>query len=152
MKGIVHHEFVPPNTAVNTDFNCDILRCWRQNVQQKRPELRRNHNWLFHQDNAPTHMSLKTKEFVTNNNKVIVNHPPYSLDVVPCDFALFPKLEMKLKGRCFETVSDIQGDSQVVLDSIEKNDFHSAFEAWKKMMGSLYTFPRDYHEGDGSQN
>jgi hypothetical protein len=20
------------------------------------------------------------------------------------------------------------------------------------MMGSLYTFPRDYHEGDGSQN
>jgi hypothetical protein len=57
-------------------------------------------------------MFLKTTEFVTNNNTVIVPHPPYS----PCDFALFPKLKMKLKGRCFETVSDIQRESQAVLE------------------------------------
>jgi hypothetical protein len=38
---------------------------------------------------------------------------------------------MKLKGRCFETVSDIQRESQVVLDRIMENDFHGAFEAWK---------------------
>jgi hypothetical protein len=25
MKGIVHHEFVPPNTTVNSDFYCTIL-------------------------------------------------------------------------------------------------------------------------------
>jgi hypothetical protein len=70
---------------------------------------------------------------------VIVPHPPYSLDLVPCDFALFPKLKMKVKGRC-ETVSDIKRESQAVLDSIKENDFHGAFEAWK-MMGSLHTFP-----------
>jgi hypothetical protein len=44
MKGIVHHEFVPPNTTVNSDFYCDVLRCLRENVQQKRPELWCNHN------------------------------------------------------------------------------------------------------------
>jgi hypothetical protein len=38
---------------------------------------------------------------------------------------------MKLKGRRFETVSDIQRESQAVLDSIKENDFHGAFEAWK---------------------
>jgi hypothetical protein len=48
----------------------------------------------------------KTTEFVINNNMVIFPHPPYSLDLIPCDFALFPKLQMKLKGRRFETVSD----------------------------------------------
>jgi hypothetical protein len=84
MKGIVHREFVPPNTTVNSD----VLRCLRVNVQRK--------------------------------------------DLAPCDFALFPKLKMKLKGRHFETVSDIQGESQVVLDNIKQNYFHSAFEAWKK--------------------
>jgi hypothetical protein len=42
---------------------------------------------------------------------------------------LFPKLKMKLKERCFETVSDIQVESQVVLDSIKENDFHGFFEA-----------------------
>jgi hypothetical protein len=39
---------------------------------------------------------------------------------------------MKLKGRHFETVSDIQRESQAVLDNIKESDFHSAFEAWKK--------------------
>jgi hypothetical protein len=34
---------------------------------------------------------------------------------------------MKLKAR-FETASDIQKESQVVLDSIKENDFHGAFE------------------------
>jgi histone-lysine N-methyltransferase SETMAR len=65
----------------------------------------------------------------TNNNMVIVPHPPYSPDLTPCDFALFPKLKMKLKGWHFETVSDIQRESQAVLDSIKENDFHGAFEA-----------------------
>jgi histone-lysine N-methyltransferase SETMAR len=98
-------------------------------------------------------MSLKTtREFVTNSNMVIVLHPPYSLDLAPCDFAFFPELKMNLKGQHFETVSDIQRELQAVLDSIKENDFHGALEAWKKlwdrcihsqeMMGSLYTFPR----------
>jgi hypothetical protein len=44
-------------------------------------------------------------EFVTNRNMVIVPHPPFSPDLAPCDFALLPKLKMKLKGRRFETVT-----------------------------------------------
>jgi hypothetical protein len=42
---------------------------------------------------------------------------------------LFSKLKIKLKGWSFETVSDIQTESQAVLDSIKENDFHGAFEA-----------------------
>jgi hypothetical protein len=73
----------------------------------------------------PAHTSLNTTEFVTNNNMVIIPHPLYLLDLAPCDVALFPKLKMKLKG-CFET-SDIQRESEVVLDSIKENDLHGAF-------------------------
>jgi transposase len=63
---------------------------------------------IFYHANAPAHTSMKTTEFLTNNNMVIVPHPPYSPDLAPCDFALFPKLKMKLKERRFETVSDVQ--------------------------------------------
>jgi hypothetical protein len=66
------------------------------------------------------------------DNMVIIPHPPYLPDLAPCDFVLFPKLKTKLMGRCFETVSDIQSESQVVLDSIKENDFHGAFEVWNK--------------------
>jgi hypothetical protein len=33
VKGIVRHEFVPPNTTVNSDFYCDVLRHLRENVR-----------------------------------------------------------------------------------------------------------------------
>jgi hypothetical protein len=42
---------------------------------------------------------------------------------------------MILNGRCFETVSDIQRESQVVLNNIKENYIHGAFEAWKKKDG-----------------
>jgi hypothetical protein len=38
---------------------------------------------------------------------------------------------MKLKRRSFETISNIQRESQAVLGSIKENDFHGAFEDWK---------------------
>jgi hypothetical protein len=72
---------------------------------------------------------MKTTEFVTNNNMVIVPHPPYWPDLAPCDFAMFPKWKMKLKGRCFKTVSDIQRESQGALESIKENGFHGVLEA-----------------------
>jgi hypothetical protein len=76
-------------------------------------------------------MPLKAIEFVTNN--IIINpQPPYSPDLAPCDFALFPTLKTKLKEQSFETVSDTKRESQAVLKSIKKSDFHGAFEAWKK--------------------
>jgi hypothetical protein len=123
----------------------------RENVQQKRPELRHNHNWLLHHDNVPAHI-LKTTEFVTNNNMVIAPHPPYSPDLAPCDLPLFPKLKMKLKGRRLEMVSNIRRESQVVLNSIKENDFHSAFGAWKKRCDHCMHSQGLYFEGDGSQN
>jgi hypothetical protein len=86
-----------------------------------------------------------------NNNMAIILHPPCSLDLTPCDLALFPKLKMKLKG-CFETVSDIQRESQVVLDIIKENVFHGVFEVWKKWWDRCICSQGDYFEGDGSQN
>jgi hypothetical protein len=34
-------------------------------------------------------------------------HPPYSPDLAPCDFFLFPKMKLKLKGRRFDTIEEI---------------------------------------------
>jgi hypothetical protein len=101
VKGIAHCEFVPPNTMVNYDFYCDILRCLRENVRPKRPELWRHHKWLLHHHNVPAHMSMKTTASVTNNNMVTVPHPPYLPDIASCDFALFPKIKNETEGTMF---------------------------------------------------
>jgi hypothetical protein len=49
-------------------------------------------------------------------------------------------------------VSDIQRESQAVLDSIKENDFHSAFEAWEKWWDHCIRSQGEYFEGYGNQN
>jgi hypothetical protein len=58
-------------------------------------------------------------------------HPPYSPDLAPCDFFLFPKLKMKLKGRRFQTAEEIQAESQAVLNMLQENDVQECFKNWQ---------------------
>ncbi|VEN45832.1 unnamed protein product [Callosobruchus maculatus] len=57
----------------------------------------------FH-DNAPAHTSLLVREYLAKNNTVMVPQPPYSPDLAPCDFFLFPKLKRPMKGRRYATI------------------------------------------------
>jgi hypothetical protein len=42
----------------------------------------------------------------------LIPHPPYSPDLTPCDFFLFPKMKLNMKGRWFDTIEEIQAESQ----------------------------------------
>jgi hypothetical protein len=46
-----------------------------------------------------------------------IPHPPHLPDLAPCDFFLFPKVKLRLKGPRFDTVEEIQDESQRVLDT-----------------------------------
>jgi len=41
------------------------------------------------------------------NKMAVIPLPPYSPDLAPCDFFLFPKMKLKLKGRRFDTTEEI---------------------------------------------
>jgi hypothetical protein len=57
----------------------------------------------------------------------VIPHPPYSHDLAPCDFSLFPKMKLKLKGCQFDTI-EIQAKLQRVLDTLTEKDFQEAFQ------------------------
>ena len=79
----------------------------------------------------------------------VVPHPPYSPDLAPCDFFLFPKLKLRMKGRRFDTIEEIQEESQRVLDTIPKRDFQGCFQAWQKRWDRCIRAKGEYFEGDG---
>ncbi|PNF42588.1 hypothetical protein B7P43_G03094, partial [Cryptotermes secundus] len=81
----------------------------------------------------------------------IVPHPPYSPDLAPCDFFLFPKMKIKLKGRRFDTAEEIQAETHTVLDTLTKKDFQDAFEEWQKRWDRCMRSQGDYFEGDGAE-
>ena len=59
---------------------------------------------LFHQDNDPTHKSEVAVAAVLDCGFELVDHPPYSPELAPSDYFLFPNMKKKTLG--WETVSD----------------------------------------------
>ena len=147
-KRIVHKEFVPPGQTVNAVFYIKVLKRLRENLRRKRPDQWRNNTWLLHHDNAPAHAARLIRLFLTDNNMTVVPHPPYSPDLAPSDFSLIPKPKMKLKGRRFQTLEEIQRESQAVLNILRINDFQECFKNWKRRWARCQTLEGVYFEGD----
>jgi transposase len=98
---------VPEDHTVNQVYYKEVLTTLREWVRRKRHELWKNGSWILHHDNAPAHnaLSLKTvKTFLAKHKIPVLEHPPYSPDLAPCDFFLFPKIKSALKGTRFESV------------------------------------------------
>jgi hypothetical protein len=53
----------------------------------------------------------------------VTPHPPYSPDLVHCDFFIFPKMKLKLKGRRFYTIEERSRPNRTVLDILTERDF-----------------------------
>lgn len=51
---------------------------------------------MLHHDNASCHTTLSMNEYLAEKNIPIVPQSPYSPDLSPCDFFLFPKIKNHL--------------------------------------------------------
>jgi histone-lysine N-methyltransferase SETMAR len=80
-----------------------------QQIVKENFEMRKiSAKMVLHHDNVPAHDVLRVREFLAKNSITTMDHPPYSPDLAPCDFWLFPKLKTALKGQIFTALSDIQ--------------------------------------------
>ena len=73
-----------------------------------------------------------------------VSHPPYSPDLAPCDFCLFPKL----RGCRYETIEEIKEALTEVIDMLTQEDFHGAFQKLLEQYNKCIAARGDYFEGD----
>jgi len=81
----------------------------------------------------------------------VIPHPPYSPDLAPCDFFLFSKMKLKLKGRQFDTIEKIQAESQRVLDTLIEKDFQEASQKLRRRWDRCLHVGGNYFEGDGGR-
>ena len=88
-----------------------------------RPTLFKSGQWHFHEDNAPVHNSILVTDYLTKMGIKAVSQPPYSPDLAPCDFWLFPKL----RGCRYETI-EMKEAVMKVIDTLTQEDFHRAFQ------------------------
>ena len=84
---------------------------------------------LLH-DNAPPHKSATVQEYLKESGLNVLDHPPYSPDLSPCDFWLFPTLKEMLAGHRFESHCGIGSVVYQCLQHIPKEDYRVAFQKW----------------------
>ena len=92
IKGVILSHAVPKGQSINVMFNSKVLRRdLMRALARKRPDGY-DGGLILHQDNAPAHASQEVQTTIQIQLEAeVLTHPPYSPDLAPCDFPLFPK-------------------------------------------------------------
>ena len=94
---------------------------------------------LLH-DNASSHKCEVVKSY---SEKVkVLNHPPYSPDLSPCEF-LFPRLKKMLSGNKYTSRSSLGSAIYQCFQQIPKKDYLSAFCDWVKRLQICVSVKRE---------
>jgi hypothetical protein len=82
-------------------------------------------NFFLLHDTAPANKGASVCQFLTPKNVTTLYRPPYSPDLSPPDYFLFPKLKMKLKGLHFANIAEVQ---EAVTDKVQTEEPLAAFQ------------------------
>ena len=120
---IVYHHIVRKHCTVTAQYYRNVLKGPLKNkMAEKKPKLAAN-GWILHQDNAPSHRAKTTQETIAQLGIEIMPHPPFSQDLAPCDFYLFPRVKRILRGRHFQTNTELNSAISGILNRMSNKGF-----------------------------
>ena len=114
-RGVVHSEFLPEGQTVNKKYYLGVST--RMSAENGQICGRTIHGFCIMTMHRRTKPSLR-KSFWQKNTINVIDQAPHLFDMSPCDFFLFPKLKLSLRGRRFESIDAIKENSQKVLKFI----------------------------------
>lgn len=137
---------VEKGATVTAQWYVDVcLKKVFEDLEQKRPTVGVRRMFLLH-DNAAPHKARFVKQFLADSGVQEINHPPYSPDLSPADFFLFPRIKRQLAGKRFDTWNDLYGGVWDAMTSISKSDYSNAFKDWIGRCEKCISCGGDYFE------
>ena len=144
--GMIYMHWVPTGQTVNKKYYVEFLREFSKRYRRKEPALFKSGQWHFYQYNAPIHNSILITVYLTKMGINTVSHPPYSPDLAPCDFCLFPKLT----DWRYETTEEMKEAVTKLIETLAQEDFHGAFQRLLERYNKCIAAGEDYFEEDVS--
>ena len=144
-RGIITR--LPLNTQRTVTANWYIESCLLllfNKLQELGPKCQLR-TWLLRHDNAPVHRAQQTIDFLKSSSITLLNHPPYSSDLAPCDFALFPYVTNQLKGHKFSSDDEISAAWDKCA-SISEEKWKQWFDEWFESMHKCVISDGKYFE------
>jgi len=106
-KGVLLVDFLPKGETINSERYCETLTKLRRAIQNKRRGRLTKGVVLLH-DNARVHVSRQTTAKLEEFGWDIFGHPPYSPDLAPSDYHMFPALKKHLGGQKFSSDEEVE--------------------------------------------
>ena len=126
---VVQVPFPSGHTVTGRFYKNSVLKKVKEFYNKKRPSKGLSGVHLLH-DNALSHKYEVVKSFLASEKVKGLNHPPYSPDLSPFDFFLFPRLKKMLSGNTSR--SSLGSAIYQCLQLIPKEAYLSAFRDWVK--------------------
>ncbi len=147
-RGLIHFEFFN-NMTVNSEVFHQVLQCLRVSIRVRRGAAAWIQRQLLrlHMDNASPHRSDIVQNCLRNMSISVLKHPPYSPDLSPCDFFLFPVMKKQMRGIEFRTIPNV---TQKILDcvaDITQEQWEHCFDQWIERCHKCIQFEGRYFEG-----
>jgi len=113
--GILFINYLPKGQTINAEYNLSLLVQLKDILREKlRGKITKG--FLFLHDNAPAHPALATQKKQAYLGFQCVDNPPYSPDLAPSDYHLFPRLKKQLKCRHFSSDAEVIDAAETWLD------------------------------------
>jgi len=97
--------YLPKGQTINAEYYSSLLVQLKDTLKEKR--CRKVEGVLFLHYNAPAHRALATQKKLAYLSFQCLDHPPYSLDLAPSDYHLFPELKKQLESRHFSSDAEV---------------------------------------------
>ena len=108
-------DYLPKGQTFNGEYYSSLLVQLKAILKEKRRG--KVTKWvLFLQDNALAHRAFATQKKLAYLGFQYIDHPPYSPDLAPSDYHLFPRLKKQLKGRHFSSDAEVIAAPETWLD------------------------------------
>lgn len=113
-----------------------------EKVREKRP----NGKIILHHDNASSHTARTTIEYLETLKVSTMKPPPYSPDLAPCDFFLFPKIKDKMRGITFSSSDEAVEQYKNLVSEVSLEEWHHCFKEWFHRMQKCINIKGEYFE------
>jgi len=97
-------------------------------------------------DNAPAHRALATQKKLAYLVFQCLDHPPYSPDLAPLDYHLFPGLKKTIEGRHFSSDAEIIVATDTWFDGQPSEFFLSGLQKFEQRAKKCIELRGEYVE------
>jgi histone-lysine N-methyltransferase SETMAR len=128
------------------DNNYYIENCLRptvDSIKKQRPTSGVKNMKILH-DGARPHIHKNVKNFLEQEGIAIIDHPPYSPDLAPCDFWLFDKIKKDLDSHI--NARSLKKQITEILNLIGKEEYLKTLNKWLERMQLCIESDGDYFE------